>query len=71
MLLETTRENTLPAGFTTRPATMADIEIITDLLNTCTIAYTGNPDVTISDMKSFFTMPVSFFFPIIPLVNSG
>lgn len=57
MLREITEENRLPVGFTTRPATMDDVEIITDLLNTCSVAYTSNPSVTINDMNSFFTSP--------------
>jgi len=57
MQLEKVQETRLPIDFTTRPASMDDLEIITDLLNACSIAYTGKPDVTISDMKSFFTTP--------------
>lgn len=57
MLAEIVTKESLPAGFTVRPATMADIEAITDLLNACATAYTGKPDVSISDMTSFFTTP--------------
>jgi mycothiol synthase len=57
MLAEITKENRLPDGFTTRPATMDDIEAITELLNACAVAYTGKPDVSIADMTSFFTTP--------------
>lgn len=57
MLLETTKENRLPTGFTTRPATIDDVETITNLLNTCAIATTGQPDVTTSEMTSFYTTP--------------
>ena len=57
MLLETTPENTLLHGFTTRPATIADVEIITDLLNICAIAYTGQPDVATNELLSFFKSP--------------
>ncbi len=57
MLLEQIVENTLPTGFTTRPATMDDIEAIIDLLNVCAIAYTGKPEVSMSNMTSFFTTP--------------
>jgi mycothiol synthase len=57
MLLETVQENTLPAGFTTRPATLEDVEMITDLLNTCAIAQIGKPEFTTNGMVSFFTSP--------------
>ena len=57
MLAEITKENRLPTGFTTRPATMDDVQAVTDLLNVCAIAYTGKTDTSISDMTSFFTTP--------------
>ncbi|MFO7678768.1 MAG: GNAT family N-acetyltransferase [Chloroflexota bacterium] len=57
MLLEMTKENTLPAGFTTRPATLADVETIIEMLNICSIAHIGRPDMTVNDMESFFNMP--------------
>lgn len=57
MLREMTKSNGLPAGFTTRPATLEDAKLITDLANTCSLAYTGKEEMTVNGMESYFGTP--------------
>lgn len=41
----------LPAGYTTRPATLADVPAAVELFNTCAIAQIGRPEVNETDMQ--------------------
>lgn len=43
--------------FVVRPVTMADIAAATELINTCALAMTGQPDVTESDMANEWGAP--------------
>ena len=40
----------LPRGFSIRPATLDDVEEMTDLLNAASIARTGAPDFTVFEL---------------------
>jgi GNAT superfamily N-acetyltransferase len=42
----------LPVGFTARPATMSDLEIVVNLLNACSEAQVGKPEHTVEDTRS-------------------
>ena len=49
MLAEMTTEQLLPAGFTTRPATMDDLETAVTLMNICSTAQVGRPEHNTAD----------------------
>lgn len=57
MSRETPQEIGLPSGFTTRPATFADIPAITDLINICAVAEIGKPDSTVQELEGFYQTP--------------
>ncbi|HID50510.1 MAG TPA: GNAT family N-acetyltransferase [Anaerolineae bacterium] len=42
----------LPVGFTARPATMSDLEIVVNLLNACSEAQVGKPEHNVADTRS-------------------
>lgn len=48
---------TLPPGYTLRSPTLDDLEAVTDLINTCSIAEYGVPDLTSSDLRSDWQQP--------------
>lgn len=47
----------LPAGYTARPATLDDIEEMTDLLNVASIAKSGAPDFTAEELRNDLSTP--------------
>lgn len=49
--------SSLPQGFTSRPATLDDAEMIVDLSNTCTVALIGVPLYTVADLKTEWESP--------------
>ncbi len=55
MLAELTKEQILPAGFTTRPATMADLETAVSLMNACSQNQFGQDEHNIPDTKMEWT----------------
>ena len=52
MLAELTKEQLLPAGFTARPATMADLETAVSLMNACSEAQVGRREHNLEDVQS-------------------
>jgi ribosomal protein S18 acetylase RimI-like enzyme len=48
---------TIPPGYTLRHPTLDDLEAITDLINTCSIADYGVPDLTSGDVRSDWQRP--------------
>lgn len=55
MLAEITKQQHLPTGFTTRPATMADIETAVALMNACSQNQFGRDEHNIPDTKMEWT----------------
>lgn len=47
----------VPAGFTVCPATLADVEAITRLINICEIAELGFADVPLEEIRAFMSAP--------------
>lgn len=52
MLAELTREQHLPAGFTARPAAMADLETAVSLMNACSQNMVGQDEHNVADTKT-------------------
>lgn len=48
----------LPPSFTARPATLDDAKAVADLLNLCAIEWTGAPETSPEDLRSFWTSPM-------------
>jgi mycothiol synthase len=48
---------TLSGQFTIRPATMDDLEVVVELINACAIELTGEPRVSVQDVRSDWQQP--------------